>query len=149
MEAGREQFIVIAAECAMGVESRVGVLPSVTPIGKELWNKIRRRQNPITDVQYGGPVTIRSILTSPDQRRRYIVMDDTNVFGEGRSEWAERYFLLRPQFSNDGVPVYPYPDSRSDRGTLPVYHSQDELTSARSIALDDFESALLDEPVPS
>ena|ERR1700734_798351 len=120
LEAGREAFLIIGTECALGGESRIGVLPAMTPIAKKVWNRIRRHTNGpqqrlITDRQYGGPAPVQAFLT-PEQRRPANELD----FQHRRPRWAERYFLLRPQFGNAGVPEYP---DRSDGGTLPLYTS--------------------------
>lgn len=126
----------MAIECALGGESRIGVSPTTTLIGKEIWNRIRRNAGPerrlVTDSQYGGPAPVQAFL-SPEQRTAVAWAAEATL--DRRNIWAERYFLLRPQFANDGAPEYV---DRSDGGTLPLYltspsNREQILTLAASI----------------
>lgn len=120
LRASSEIFSILVIECALVDQSRLGVSPTTTEVGKEVWNRIRRNMSRTqiqvtTDRQYGGPAPIQAFLT-PNQRRASSISETTE-----RPPWLERYFLLRPQFRNIGVPSYPEGPTRSDGGTLPAY----------------------------
>lgn len=102
----------------------------MTTIGKQVWNEVRRHMSStqvrvMTDSQYGGPAPVQAFLTA-EQR-----IPSEIVEGSERPRWAERYFWLRPQFGNAGVPPYPDEPQRSDGGTLPLYlsHLSEQLAS--------------------
>lgn len=84
----------------MGGDSRIGALPTVSPIAKDVWNRIRRHPNykrcPTTDTRYGGPGPVQAFLNA----------DQVGLVERDRNRWAERYFMRRPQFGNEGVPEY-------------------------------------------
>ncbi|EIN05128.1 hypothetical protein PUNSTDRAFT_146032 [Punctularia strigosozonata HHB-11173 SS5] len=140
---GRDVFKVIALEVAAG-GGRLGVAPVTSPVGKEIWNRIRRevsksaRQQRLvsTDAEYGGPapaillVTPRQLplVVPPTFRHVFDPMMRRNGIGQtidpeglehARATTTERWFRSRPQFGNTDAPDY-----TSDVGTLPRYHSQ-------------------------
>jgi len=121
LRASHRVFTMLIIECTMVHQSRLGVSPTTTPVGKEVWNCIRRNMSSaqrrvITDSQYGGPAPIQAILT-PGQRNA----SPSIVEGSERPPWVERYFMLRPQFGNEGVPAYPEGSTRRDSEALPAY----------------------------
>jgi len=123
LTAGRQAFLIVTTECALGGQSRIGVLPATTPIGKEVWNRVRRNMSRtqirvMTDGQYGGPAPVRAFLTAAQRRPSPLAV------GSERPSWLERYFFSRPQFGNAGVPAYSEGHERSDGGTLPPYLSR-------------------------
>lgn len=131
-------------ECALGRDSRIGVSPPTTVIGKEAWNRIRRQMSSaqarlMTDSQYGGPAPVRAFMTAA--QRTPVV----SIAGSERPAWAERYFHIRPQFSSEaGLPGY-RDVCRHDRGTLPPYASQTsrELESISIPLLHSFDEVSL------
>lgn len=125
MEAGHDAFLVVAHECSLGGNGRLGVLPAMTPVGKMVANRVRRhvkgsqQRHIVTDARYGGPVPVQAFLSHA--QRRSATLDEFSAADQGRARWADRYFLLRAQFGNEGVPEYS--SIRSDGGTLPVYRT--------------------------
>ncbi|KAF7979969.1 hypothetical protein HWV62_40034 [Athelia sp. TMB] len=119
LTAGERAFRIVITECALGGE-RIGLLPATTPLGKAVWNEVRRHMSRaqmqvVTDSRYGGPAPAAAFLTAA-QRRPPSVAEDLV-----RPGWLEHYFRSRPQLGNEGVPPYPEGPERSDGGTLPLY----------------------------
>lgn len=124
---------MIAVECALGGESRIGILPCLTPIGKQLCNRIRRQAKiegrVSTHQQYGGPIPVQAFLTQ-EQRDTVSLIGNYDQDRHVRSAWAERHFNRRLEIFNGVLPSYP---DRSDGGTLPRYvtspSNQEQLLS--------------------
>ncbi|KAF7326058.1 hypothetical protein MKEN_00456700 [Mycena kentingensis (nom. inval.)] len=84
-------FKVLTIEVSIG-GGRIGLLPSRTTPGKEIWNRIRReaparlRRRGLTGATYGGPVPVQEFLTQA-QREPWQPNQE-------RTPWAEQLFLL-------------------------------------------------------
>lgn len=120
LESGRQAFLVYTALLSLrGAESLIGVLPTMTPIGRDVWNRLRRtklmqnkaknQRNLGTDREYGGPGSSQSAA-----RGLELEGDEEAT----RREYVIRHFRSKPQFGNLGVPAY-----RVDIDTLPMYIS--------------------------
>jgi hypothetical protein len=78
---GAAAFRIIALEVSLGGQ-RIGILPSMTPVGKRIVNDLRRRldrsyflrgspsssDDIMTDGKWGGPFPATSIMTAAQQR---------------------------------------------------------------------------------
>ncbi|KZP11052.1 hypothetical protein FIBSPDRAFT_1050993 [Athelia psychrophila] len=148
LRAGQRAFRIVMTECALGEQSRLGVLPATTPIGKRAWNDLRRSMSGtqiqvITDSRYGGPAPVQAFLNA-EQRRQPRVAEDLV-----RPGWLERYFLSRPQLGNENLPPgYPEGNDRSDGGTLPMYLSRiSEQLASISHSLESHHSLSISVPL--
>jgi len=117
LRAGSRVFTLIKTECGLGEESRIGMLPATTLIGKEVWNRIRRQMSTaqvklMTDGLYrnndnptSGPIQAqtRAHVFIPANHHR-----TTGTTGTERPQWVEQHFEARTQFGNDGAlpPTY-------------------------------------------
>lgn len=124
------------------------MLPATTPIGKQVWNDLRRNMSRtqiqvITDSRYGGPAPVQAFLNA-EQRIQPRVAEHMV-----RPGWLERYFLSRPQFGNENPPPgYADGNDRSDGGALPLYLSRiSEQLASISHNLESYHSLSISVPL--
>ncbi|KAF7332585.1 hypothetical protein MKEN_00141200 [Mycena kentingensis (nom. inval.)] len=113
-------FKVLTIEVSIG-GGRIGLLPSRTTPGKEIWNRIRReaparlRRRGITGATYGGPVPVQSFLTQ-SQREPWQPNQE-------RTPWAEQFFLARQRFGEAPV-IHEHTTAGHRETTLPFYETR-------------------------
>ncbi|KAF7978258.1 hypothetical protein HWV62_1084 [Athelia sp. TMB] len=123
LRASGRAFAVVTTECELGSDSRIGMAPATTQVGKEVWNRIRRHMSSsqlklMTDGMHSGPAPIQAFMTTA-QRTPAPLPAITE-----RPQWAEVHFQARNQFGNEGsLPRYAdVPCGRGGEGVLlPAY----------------------------
>ena len=117
---------MVTIECELGADSRIGMTPATTQVGKEVWNRIRRHMSSsqlklMTDGMHSGPAPIQAFMTTA-QRTPVPLPAITE-----RPQWAEIHFQARNQFGNEGgLPRYAdVPRGRGGEGVLlPAYEQR-------------------------
>ncbi|KZP09517.1 hypothetical protein FIBSPDRAFT_938460 [Athelia psychrophila] len=115
LRAGSRAFTLIKTECGLGEESRIGMVPATTPVGKEVWNRIRRQMSAaqvklVTEGLYrttptSGPVHTQAHAFIPANHQRTTGTGAGVREGEAtaaaRPQWVAQHFDARTQFGNE------------------------------------------------
>ncbi|KZP23256.1 hypothetical protein FIBSPDRAFT_786085 [Athelia psychrophila] len=144
LRAGSRAFTLIKSECGLGGESRIGMTPATTLVGKEVWNRLRQQMSTaqielMTDGLYGGTAPIQAFI--PAKHQRTVELGVLGVEPAKRPEWVKQHFNGRGQLGNeDALPTYGEAEPAGQRGggevmLLPAYEPRPSADSWRNMQL--------------